>query len=107
MLPGGLYRRPLSELIGIKPISKEVPKNFSLSQNYPNPFNPTSKIKFQIQKPGEIQLKIYDILGREVAKLVNEKLSPGTYEVEIDAANYSSGIYTLDLVDTKKMVIIK
>jgi aminopeptidase N len=107
--------------IGIIKISEEIPIRFSLSQNYPNPFNPGSKIKFQIAKLGEVQLKIYDILGRKVATLVNEKLSPGTYEVEWDASDYSSGVYFYRLTSasdassatggplsiTKRMVLIK
>jgi photosystem II stability/assembly factor-like uncharacterized protein len=98
--------------IGIKPISNEIPKEFNLYQNYPNPFNPSSKIKFQIPKLGEVQLKIYDILGREVATLVNERLSPGTYEVEWDATNYPSGVFfyklaTAEFAESKRMVLIK
>jgi len=87
-----------SQVIGIKPISNEIPEKFSLSQNYPNPFNPTTKIRFSILLVGAqyiepVQLIIYDILGHEVATLVNENLQPGTYEVTWDASNYSSGIY--------------
>jgi photosystem II stability/assembly factor-like uncharacterized protein len=98
--------------IGINPISSEVPNAFSLSQNYPNPFNPTTNIKFNIPKTSNVKLNIYDALGREVAVLVNEELKPGTYEVDWDASNYSSGIYyyTLqsgDYKETKKMVLIK
>jgi hypothetical protein len=111
-----------TSLTGINKISNEVPETFSLSQNYPNPFNPTTKIKFSIPNitPPLIQggqgglttLTIFDILGREVATLVNEKLSPGTYEVEFDGSNYSSGVYfykliTTEFSETRKMVLIK
>ena len=106
----------------------EVPfvNEFSLSQNYPNPFNPVTKIKFSIPTPlnppfakggtakpgGLVKLIIYDILSREVAILVNEQLSPGTYEAELDASNYPSGVYfykliTSDYSQTRKMVLIK
>jgi hypothetical protein len=114
----GVYRRPVGELIGIKKISNQVPEKFSLSQNYPNPFNPSTKIKFDIPVDSRFRgndnvvLKIYDILGREVVTLVNEKLQPGTYEVEWDASNYPSGVYFYKLItnsfnQTKRMVLIK
>jgi len=102
--------------IGIEPISNKVPAEFKLQQNYPNPFNPVTKIKFDIATvgavPRTVRLVIYDVLGREIATLVNEELQPGTYEVEWDASNYPSGVYYYRLVsadysDTKKMVLIK
>jgi Secretion system C-terminal sorting domain len=112
-----VYRRPLSELVGIQPISNEVPQSFSLSQNYPNPFNPSTIIKFDLPSVGNghdrfIKLKIYDILGKEVATLVNESLKPGSYEIKFDASGYSSGIYfyklsAADFIETKKMMLIK
>lgn len=86
--------------------------SFSLSQNYPNPFNPSTKIKFDIPKGSLVKLKIYDILGREVATLVNEKLNPGTYEYEWNGIDLSSGIYFYKLeaenfIQTKRMVLVK
>ena len=115
-----VWRRPLSEIIGIQPISNEVPNRFSLSQNYPNPFNPTTKIRFSIPLSRGLsegrgvltQLIIYDILGREVATLVNEQLNPGTYEVDFDGSSYTSGLYfyklsTESYTETKKMVLLK
>ncbi len=107
------------EPIGIEPISSEVPERFVLYQNYPNPFNPITKIKFdtppQPSPKGReqwVKLVIYDILGREIAVLVNEQLKPGTYEIEWDASDYPSGVYFYRLSagnyrDTKKMVLIK
>lgn len=88
------------------------PKEFSLTQNYPNPFNPQTKIKFSVPKASFTKLIIYDLLGREVATLVNEELKPGTYETDWDASNYSSGVYFYKLVagdftETKKMVLMK
>ncbi|KXK54363.1 MAG: exopolysaccharide biosynthesis protein, partial [Chlorobi bacterium OLB5] len=102
--------------IGITQISTEIPFKHYLYQNYPNPFNPVTKIRFQIPplnlpfKGGDNEgavLKIYDILGKEIAVLVNEELSPGTYEVNWDASNYSSGVYfyslkTDNFLQTKK-----
>jgi photosystem II stability/assembly factor-like uncharacterized protein len=98
--------------IVVKPVSQEVPKDFSLSQNYPNPFNPLTKIKFKIPKQSNTKLIVFDILGREVATLVNEHLDPGTYEIEWDASNYSSGVYFYKLsagnyTETKRMILVK
>jgi uncharacterized delta-60 repeat protein len=116
-----------SYITRIDPISTEIPNQFSLSQNYPNPFNPVTKIKFDTPpRPSPkgrgqwVKLIIYDILGREVAVLINEELNPGTYEVNWDAGNYPSGVYFYKLTaadasaslsfnysETKKMVLIK
>jgi len=106
--------------IGVNQISSQVPAMFSLFQNYPNPFNPTTNIKYQIPKLSSphalggdlVLLKIYDILGKEIATLVNEKQNPGTYEVTFDGTVYPSGIYfytleTQNYRNTKKMVLIK
>jgi|WetSurMetagenome_2_1015567.scaffolds.fasta_scaffold21995_2 hypothetical protein len=86
--------------------------DFKLNQNYPNPFNPSTKIKFQIKKNCFVLLKVYDILGKDVATLVNKKLQAGTYEVTFNAKEYATGIYFYTLsaggfVDTKKMLMIK
>jgi hypothetical protein len=97
----------------------EISKEYSLYQNYPNPFNPKTKIRFDIPAGNpeysgrrSVQVVIYDILGREIKKLVNEELNPGTYEVEFDGTDLPSGIYfyrlsTDNFIDTKKMVLIK
>ncbi len=117
----GVFRRPLSEVIGIKPISSEVPSSYSLSQNYPNPFNPSTKIRFDITsnlkagvkgETSNAKLIIFDVLGREVATLVNEQLKPGTYEVDFDGSNYTSGVYFYKLTAgnftaVNKMIILK
>jgi hypothetical protein len=90
--------------------------DFYLSQNYPNPFNPTTKIKFVIPKSSFVNLKVFDVLGREVATLVNEEKSQGEYEVEFSAkggaSQLSSGIYfyklqTENFSSTKKMIYLK
>ena len=108
----GVWRRPLSEVVGIHPTSTEVPENFSLSQNYPNPFNPSTKLGFGISDLGYVSLKIYDVHGREVAVLVNENLSPGSYEFEWNASGFPSGVYFYKLQsgqfsETKKMLLTK
>jgi len=90
----------------------EIPKNYLLSQNYPNPFNPVTKISFAIPKSGLVTLKVYDVLGKEVASLVNAQKNAGSYIVDFDASYLSSGIYFYKLevngfTDTKKMMVIK
>ena len=86
--------------------------SYSLSQNYPNPFNPTTKIKFWILDFGFVSLKVYDILGSEVATLINEEKQPGVYEVGFDASALTSGLYLYQLragsfVETKKMILLR
>ena len=85
---------------------------FSLSQNYPNPFNSMTKIQLQVKSYRFVKLIVYDLHGREVAALVNEKLQPGTYEVTFDAGNLPSGVYfyllkTENFTDAKKLILIK
>ncbi len=91
---------------------RDVPAGFALRQNYPNPFNPTTIINYQLPMTNYVSLKVYNILGQEVATLVNGEKSPGTYEVEFDGSKLSSGIYYYRLesggnVQMKKMVMIK
>src|SRR4030095_7440656 len=90
----------------------EVPNHYMLSQNYPNPFNPVTNIKFGLPKGDKVKLAVYEILGREVAVLVNEYKPSGTYEIKFDASGYSSGVYfykleTRDFTETKKMLLVK
>jgi hypothetical protein len=99
-------------MVGSQQIASQLPKTFSLSQNYPNPFNPVTSIKFSVPKQSHVKLIVYDLLGREVATLVNEIRNPGYYEVPFDAVNFASGVYfyrmeARDYVDVKKMVVIK
>lgn len=99
-------------VIGIVNINSNIPDNFSLGQNYPNPFNPQTKIKFSIKQTLFAEMKIFDILGREVKTLVNENLKAGEYEVSFTAANLPGGVYfyrlqTADFTETRKMVLIK
>jgi hypothetical protein len=89
-----------------------IPAKYELLQNYPNPFNPVTKISYALPKNGLITLKIYDMLGREVAELVNEVKTAGNYTVDFNASSLSSGTYFYRLesngfTDTKKMIIIK
>jgi predicted CXXCH cytochrome family protein len=89
-----------------------IPKAFALYQNYPNPFNPTTKVRFDVPRAGHVKLIIYNALGQEVQTLVDERLTPSSYEVEFNAANLSSGLYfyklvTDNFVTTKKMLLLK
>jgi photosystem II stability/assembly factor-like uncharacterized protein len=99
-------------LIGITPISTEVPNSFALNQNYPNPFNPTTNIEFALTKATHVKLTVFNSTGTEVATLVNEKLSIGSYKVDFNGSNLASGVYfyklqTSDFVQTKKMILVK
>ena len=96
---------------GVEQLS-ENPKDFRLYQNYPNPFNPSTKIKFDLPNSGFTTLKVYDMLGREAAELVNEELSAGSYEFSWNAHSLSSGTYFFELKTKeysirKKMMLIK
>lgn len=107
-----VWKRSLSEIIGIRNISTEIPSKYSLSQNYPNPFNPATNIRFEIPKSGNIKLVVFDALGREVETLVNEKQAAGTYEATFNALQYPSGVYFYRITsegysETKKMILIK
>jgi hypothetical protein len=101
-------------------VNVDIPSEFSLEQNYPNPFNPTTIIKFTIpaifasetMQSQHVSLKVYDILGKEIATLINEEKQPGVYEVEFDSSAFSSGIYFYELnsdgfSSVKKMILAK
>ncbi len=90
----------------------QIPAKYSLSQNYPNPFNPTTNIKFTIPKDGNVSLKIYDILGNEIAEYLKGFLKAGSYNAEINASGWASGVYfyklaASDYTETKKMSLVK
>ncbi|MCX6159418.1 MAG: T9SS type A sorting domain-containing protein [Ignavibacteriae bacterium] len=102
----------------IRKLSSDIPLSFALAQNYPNPFNPTTKIKFDVVKSGNVKILVYDILGREVQTLVNEMLQPGKYETTFDGSNLTSGIYfyrltaldnssNVTFTETKRLVYLK
>lgn len=107
-----VYKRNFSDIIGIRNISSQTPNKFLLSQNYPNPFNPSTKINFSLPLKSFVRLKVYNSLGKEVANLVNEILSQGTYEYSFNGQSLTSGIYfykleTENFSETKKMMLIK
>jgi hypothetical protein len=92
--------------------TEEIPNEFALQQNYPNPFNPSTRIEFSIPNAEFVNLKIYDILGREILNLVDEEMQPGLHFVELDASSLASGIYFYTLkagefLATKKMILLK
>ncbi len=102
--------------------NSKVPKEFFLLQNYPNPFNPVTTISYDLPTAGQVSLKVYDILGKEIAELVNEEKTVGRYSVKWDASKFASGMYfyrisvsarlsqdgqTGNFIQTKKMILIK
>ena len=112
---GKLYKARVANVIGIvgvKTNRSQIPDSYKLFQNYPNPFNPSTTIRYQIPKSGQTNITIYDILGNKVAVPVNEAQNAGTYQVEWNASNLSSGIYFYKLTsgfysETKKMLLVK
>ena len=97
---------------GVKEIAGVLPEMFGLAQNHPNPFNPTTTIAYDVPRFAEVNVSVYDILGREVAVLVNEKKAPGSYKVRFDADGLASGVYFYRMnagsfVDVKKLLFLK
>ena len=91
---------------------KEIPRSYLLHQNYPNPFNPATKIKFDVMRLGDVKIVVYDITGRVIQTLVNERLQPGTYETLFNGSQLTSGVYFYRLItdgfsEAKKMLLIK
>jgi hypothetical protein len=98
--------------IGVAVAEPQVPSKFTLSQNYPNPFNPSTTIRYELPKSAEVKLSVYDVLGREVSVLVNERKDPGVHEFKFDGLNLASGVYLYRLiagnfVQTRKLVVVK
>jgi hypothetical protein len=93
-------------------LPSSIPDNYNLYQNYPNPFNPATVISYSLPREGFVSLRVYDILGNEVAELANEQKSAGTYRVDFNADNLSSGVYFYRIkidgfAQAKKMIIQK
>lgn len=109
---GTIVRMTGDTLVGIGSNHNQIPNTYILEQNYPNPFNPSTTINFALPRAGLVELKVYDVLGREIAILVNEVRQAGSYKVDFDASALSSGVYFYTLkagefTDTKKMLLIK
>ncbi len=110
--PTNIYANQEGLLTGINNNGGEVPETYSLSQNYPNPFNPVTNIKFTIPTSGLVNITLFDIMGREIATIVNQNLTLGSYTADFDASKLSSGVYFYKLTsgsftDTKKMMLVK
>jgi len=110
----GVWRRPISEMVTSVQlnIDGDMPKEFVLDQNFPNPYNPETKIEYRISKIENVTLTVYDILGREVRALVNERKAPGSYSASFDANGLASGVYIYRLtagcfVQTRKMTLVR
>ena len=90
----------------------DVPSEFKLSQNYPNPFNPSTSFTYSLKQSGDVQISIYDAVGKEVKSLVNGFREAGSYQIIFEAQNFASGIYyyriiTSDFIQTNKMILLK
>jgi photosystem II stability/assembly factor-like uncharacterized protein len=110
----GVWKRPLSEMIidNVEPLLKELPTQYVLNQNYPNPFNPTTTISYQLPTQSHVTLKVFDMLGRDVATLVNSVEQPGFKSVNFNANNLVSGVYFYRLqagnyMQTKKLLLLR
>ncbi len=96
----------------VNSVTSNIPKQFSLEQNYPNPFNPSTEIKYGLPKAAFVTLRVYNVLGQEVATLVNEHQNAGHYDLSFNMDRFASGVYFYMLragnfVATKKMMLIK
>jgi len=113
--PNGREIHPIlsfSLVTGISSGTNEIPSAYKLNQNFPNPFNPSTNIKFELPKNSLVKLTVFNILGKELTTLVNERLNAGTYSVDWDASNSPSGVYFYIIeaegfTDTKRMLMIK
>ncbi len=112
---GYVYKRKLSDVVtSVEDKEENIPTGFSLQQNYPNHFNPTTTISFSIPKTEFVTLKVYDVLGNELATMVNEYRPAGTYNVQFSTINsqLSSGVYFYKFqagkfTEVKKMILLK
>jgi len=98
--------------VGVAVVKNNRPITFNLKQNYPNPFNPSTTIVFSMSERGFVELKVYDIQGREVKALVSESMEQGTHKIHFDATGMTSGVYYYTLThnghkQTKQMVLVK
>jgi hypothetical protein len=109
----GVWRRPLSDVVAtVQNPSTGLPIRFGLDQNFPNPFNPTTTIPYGINHPGHVSLKVYNMIGQEVATVLDASQPAGHYSVTFDAGTLSSGVYfyrlqTSGLTETRRMVVLR
>ncbi len=109
---GAIIKTVSGGVTAIREVSNEIPASYSLSQNYPNPFNPVTRIRYDLPRSGSVRLAVYDVTGREVEMLVNEKQSAGSYEAVWDGTRFASGVYFYRLTaegygETRKMILIR
>jgi photosystem II stability/assembly factor-like uncharacterized protein len=109
---GGVFSRPLSEMVADVERAEFSPNSFLLEQNFPNPFNPSTTIKYELPRASQVSLSVYDVLGREVSVLVNDRRDAGDYQVKLDGSNLASGVYFYrlqagDFVATKRLVLLR
>ncbi|MEJ2105639.1 MAG: T9SS type A sorting domain-containing protein [Ignavibacteriaceae bacterium] len=102
----------VNPVTGVEDEVNHSPEEFQLFQNYPNPFNPTTTIKYYVPEESFVNLKVYNVLGTEVAELVNEKKTPGLYELNFGGENIPSGVYVYrvkagSFTASKKMLLLK
>ena len=111
-----LWRIPVSSVISVNNISENIPDNFKLYPNYPNPFNAGTVIRFQLSVNSLVTIKVYDVQGRELKTLVNDRLNAGSYETTFDGAELNSGVYFFRMIangqsvnfgETRKMIVLK
>ena len=107
-----IFRNTVGQVTGVEVSLNQVPKKYSLSQNFPNPFNPSTSIEYVLAERSFTSLKIYNVLGEEVATLVSEVKSPGIHKAEWSADGFSSGVYfyrlqTRDFAQTRKLILLR
>jgi len=107
-----LLRADLSNISSVEEKKETIPEELNLLQNFPNPFNPTTTIEYRIPKEGHVILKVYDLLGKEITTLVNERKMPGTYMTDFKGGKLSSGVYIARLTTGKlnksiKLILMK
>jgi len=109
----GVWRCPLSEMTtSIRMATSKLPNGVLLHQNYPNPFNPSTTIRYELSKSSTVRLGVYDLFGREVATLVNERKDAGIHEVKVDGSGLSSGVYFYrlhagDFLASKRLLLLR
>ena len=108
----GIYVRELNDQPITNVKDHNITADFSLSQNYPNPFNPVTTIRFSLPKKDNVEIKVYDIEGREITTLLNNTMSTGAHEVKFDGSHLASGVYvyrirTSHFTESKKMILLK
>jgi hypothetical protein len=108
-----IFTAVINDVVGIEPIASETPTEFVLEQNYPNPFNQSTMFNVQCSIAGDAEIKVFDLTGKELATVLNERLQPGTYVINYNASGLASGVYFYSLfvngklINTKKMIMIR